>query len=240
MKLLPVNKQYKYNNQALNKVSFEGKIPYYAKEFSILADEVKSFDKFLFRVAEITKVEDWTKAAIKEKKIKPGVIKTSLNNFFNSIKKIFNENAEIKKSGKEMESGYDKLKFWSLPATSFALSGTHMITTAISDKIPKEDKMPLILNVATCLTIATVGYFTVDQIMKKGTKAFGKYVENIYKEKDKLYNKKIEDGIDSLVKIVTVLGIYKYASAVVAVPIADKLTKFIRGEKEQNNNSLQK
>lgn len=227
---LYTNNQYNYNKN--NNIS-----EYYNKahikkhnNISFKAKDNKNvFDKFLdgFQSMPIVKnYINWCKN--KWNKLDDGFI--SLANT-KPMKKIINwASKKLPKDSKKM-SNSQKLNQAFMIAFSACLQSCSIFNIAKDKNIPKERKETLMVNTGLTFVIPTVGALFIDNIINKQFDKLIEQYKKVNKTNPKLTKEAIDNacsGIKNFKSIFVFTLMYKFGSTLIALPIADKVTNYMR------------
>lgn len=112
---------------------------------------------------------------------------------------------------------------------SALLQTNYIINIMRNKKIPEERKQNLAVNNAITFVLPTLGAFTVDSAIDKAGERFGDYLKEINKGKgNKEFIEKAIKGVGSAKRLFVFMAMYRFASTVVATPMADKVTTYLR------------
>lgn len=118
--------------------------------------------------------------------------------------------------------------------TGVLISGFYIYNTAKSKKIEKEQKKPLMINMALVTAMSTVAGLFIDKAARKKIDDFTEFF--VERNKGKL-DKKILDGckkgIQPAATLLIFTTIYRYLAPVLATPLANKISNSL-GNKNTN------
>lgn len=148
------------------------------------------------------------------------------------VQKIILKIAENKPLQKAVEwaskgDNAEKIAQYLMVAYSALLQTCHVTNIMNNKQMPEERKQTLAINNVLTFFIPTIGAFTVDKAINKGIDRFQKYAENVRGVK---FNKHQTTGLKTLKSIFIFSMMYKYFSTVVATPLADVTTKFLKNQ----------
>ncbi|MCR4881911.1 MAG: hypothetical protein K6A44_08185 [bacterium] len=108
-------------------------------------------------------------------------------------------------------------------ATGILLSSFFILSTAKSKKIEEERKKPLMMNTAISCAIATVGGYTIDNVLNKPIKKFIENFKTVNANSPKLH--KYEAGI-KIAKSALIFGmLYRFVVPVISMFLAEKVVE---------------
>lgn len=105
------------------------------------------------------------------------------------------------------------------------ISAFYIISNLKSDKIPKERKIPLLLNDAIICTFSTAAGMTVAKLFETMQAGMIENLKTVVKDVEKA--KMLEGGIKQMMAIAAFTLVFRYLGPVIATPLADKATKFL-------------
>lgn len=149
-----------------------------------------------------------------------------------SVQKIILKTAEAKPLQKLVEwaskgDNAKKIAQYLMVAYSALLQTCHVTNIMNNKQMPEERKQTLAINNVLTFFIPTIGAFTVDKAIDKGINRFQNYAENVRGVK---FNEHQAMGLKTLKSIFIFSMMYKYFSTVVATPLADVTTKFLKSQ----------
>lgn len=109
--------------------------------------------------------------------------------------------------------------------TGIIISGFYIYNTAKSKKIEKEQKRPLMINMALVTAMSTVAGLFIDKAAKAKVEQFTNFFEK--HNAGKLSEKAIDackKGIQPAATLLIFTTIYRYLAPVVATPLANKIS----------------
>lgn len=120
-----------------------------------------------------------------------------------------------------------------------AILQTNYIVNIIKNKdIPKERKEALCVNNALTFVIPTIGALTLDKAVNKLSKRFENYLKSINKNN---ISEEALSGVHAAKSLLIFSFMYKFASTIIALPIGEKITTYLRQKgifsEEQNKST---
>jgi len=119
----------------------------------------------------------------------------------------------------------DKLAQYMMVAFSAVLQSNHVFNIMRNKEIPQDRKEVLAVNNGLTFVIPTIGAFTVDGIIHKKVDDFQQYLKEV---NGKHLSKEALEGVKAAKTILIFTMMYKYASTLVAMPMANGVTNFMR------------
>lgn len=113
---------------------------------------------------------------------------------------------------------YDRLVQYLMTAFSFTLQSSYIINIMRNKEIPQERKETLSVVNGLTFVLPTIGAFTIDGTINKGADRLQKYLKKI---NGVHFSQKAFDGVKTLKSVIVFTMIYKYASTLVAMPMAE-------------------
>lgn len=159
------------------------------------------------------------------------------------MKAIVNWAAKKSKDSNKM-SNSQKLNQILMIAFSACLQSCSIFNIAKDKNIPKERKETLMVNTGLTFVIPTIGALFIDNIINKQFDNFTQYYKKINQGNPNLKKETIEKaskGIKNFKSVFVFALMYKFGSTLIALPIADKVTDYMRkkgffkGAKQNNN-----
>lgn len=147
------------------------------------------------------------------------------------MKKIINWASKKMPKDSEKMSNSQKLNQAFMIAFSACLQGCSIFNIAKDKNIPKERKETLMVNTGLTFIIPTVGALFVDNIINKKFDKLINYYKKVNKDNPKLTKETIDaacNGIKNFKSIFVFTLMYKFGSTLIALPIADKVTDYMR------------
>ena len=116
--------------------------------------------------------------------------------------------------------------------TGVVNSAFYMYNTAKSKKIEPEHKKPLIINMGLVTAMATAGALLLDKIVDTKIEQYQKFFELRNPNMDPKVLKACKGGIRGGATLLIFTLVYRYASPVIATPLANKAYNYFFGKKE--------
>ena len=116
-------------------------------------------------------------------------------------------------------------------AFSACLQSCSIFNIAKDKNIPKERKENLMVNTGLTFIIPTLGALFVDNIINKQFDKLVEQYKKVNKNNPKLTKESVElacKGIKNFKSIFVFALMYKFGSTLIALPIADKVTDYMR------------
>lgn len=136
-----------------------------------------------------------------------------------------------KKTSSNKISNSEKLNQIFMIAFSACLQSCSIFNIAKDKNIPKERKENLMVNTGLTFIIPTLGALFVDNIINKQFDKLVEQYKTVNKNNPKLTKESVElacKGIKNFKSIVVFALMYKFGSTLIALPIADKVTDYMR------------
>lgn len=225
-----INNQYAYNNKNNNAVKYDRRFYNQNNTISFKAKNDKHiFNKLLDGFQSLPGVKNYINWC-KNKWNKLDDAFASLANT-KPMKKIINwASKELPKGSKKM-SNSQKLNQAFMIAFSACLQSCSIFNIAKDKNIPKERKETLMVNTGLTFIIPTIGALFIDNIINKKFDNLIKYYKKVNQNNPKLTKETIEaasNGIKNFKSIFVFTLMYKFGSTLIALPIADKVTDYMR------------
>ncbi|OLA95120.1 MAG: hypothetical protein BHW64_00200 [Candidatus Melainabacteria bacterium LEY3_CP_29_8] len=147
------------------------------------------------------------------------------------MKKIVNWAAKKLPKDSNKMSNSQKLNQAFMIAFSACLQSCSIFNIAKDKNIPKERKETLMVNTGLTFVIPTIGALFVDNIINKQFDKLTEHYKKINQGNPKLKKETIENaskGIKNFKSIFVFALMYKFGSTLIALPIADKVTDYMR------------
>ena len=140
-------------------------------------------------------------------------------------------NWATKKTSSNKMSNSEKLNQIFMIAFSACLQSCSIFNIAKDKNIPKERKENLMVNTGLTFIIPTLGALFVDNIINKQFDKLVEQYKKVNKNNPKLTKESVElacKGIKNFKSIFVFALMYKFGSTLIALPIADKVTDYMR------------
>lgn len=140
-------------------------------------------------------------------------------------------NWATKKTSSNKISNSEKLNQIFMIAFSACLQSCSIFNIAKDKNIPKERKENLMVNTGLTFIIPTLGALFVDNIINKQFDKLVEQYKKVNKNNPKLTKESVElacKGIKNFKSIFVFALMYKFGSTLIALPIADKVTDYMR------------
>ena len=140
-------------------------------------------------------------------------------------------NWATKKTSSNKMSKSEKLNQIFMIAFSACLQSCSIFNIAKDKNIPKERKENLMVNTGLTFIIPTLGALFVDNIINKQFDKLVEQYKKVNKNNPKLTKESVElacKGIKNFKSIFVFALMYKFGSTLIALPIADKVTDYMR------------
>lgn len=140
-------------------------------------------------------------------------------------------NWATKKTSSNKMSNSEKLNQIFMIAFSACLQSCSIFNIAKDKNIPKERKENLMVNTGLTFIIPTLGALFVDNIINKQFDKLAEQYKKVNKNNPKLTKESVElacKGIKNFKSIFVFALMYKFGSTLIALPIADKVTDYMR------------
>lgn len=208
----------KYTSLEKNNISFKGKV----EEKSLFTKILEGFQS----LPGINIYVDWCKNKWNK-----------LDNMFASLadskpmRKIVNWASKKLPKNSNKVSNSQKLNQFFMIAFSACLQGCSIFNIAKDKNIPKERKETLMVNTGLTFVIPTVGALFIDNIINKQFDKLIEQYKKVNKTNPKLTKEAIDNacsGIKNFKSIFVFTLMYKFGSTLIALPIADKVTDYMR------------
>ena len=136
-----------------------------------------------------------------------------------------------KKTSSNKISNSEKLNQFFMIAFSACLQSCSIFNIARDKNIPKERKENLMVNTGLTFIIPTLGALFVDNIINKQFDKLVEHYKKVNKNNPKITEESVElacKGIKNFKSIFVFALMYKFGSTLIALPIADKVTDYMR------------
>ncbi len=136
-----------------------------------------------------------------------------------------------KKTSSNKISNSEKLNQFFMIAFSACLQSCSIFNIARDKNIPKERKENLMVNTGLTFIIPTLGALFVDNIINKQFDKLVEHYKKVNKNNTKITEESVElacKGIKNFKSIFIFTLMYKFGSTLIALPIADKVTDYMR------------
>lgn len=147
------------------------------------------------------------------------------------MKKLINWASKKKSTIGNQMSNSEKLNQFFMIAFSACLQSCSIFNIARDKNIPKERKENLMVNTGLTFIIPTIGALFIDNIINKQFDKLVEQYKKVNKNNPKLTKESVElacKGIKNFKSIFVFAFMYKFGSTLIALPIADKVTDYMR------------